>query len=84
MATWEPSLLPKYVPLTFLIPVLKMATVTFLWLVHFTLEATTAISLLQRANLVHYLIFISILQGPLEEGRMCACFCLCLIQNVNA
>lgn len=59
--TWETPLLPKYVPLTSLIPVLKMAKVTFSRLVHLTLEAATAISLLQRANLVHYLIFISIL-----------------------
>jgi len=58
--TCEAPLLPKHIPLTFLIPVPKMAKITFPWLVHYISEATTAILLLQRANLVHYLIFIFI------------------------
>lgn len=46
------------VPLTFLIPILKMAKAAFPQLLHFALESTTAISLLQEADLAFQFDFL--------------------------
>lgn len=50
------------VPLTFLIPILKMAKATFSPLAHFTLESTTALSLLQKDLVLYFDFYFHIIR----------------------